>query len=78
MESLREMANTAHFVNSAGRLFPQIVVRDDRGRTVAEFEVPPSVTHPAEAEAELRAAGWKRDGEWGTTANGWEAPVSPL
>jgi hypothetical protein len=69
------MANNAHFINAPQE--PTIVIRDDRGASVVELELPVNVREPASVDDELRAAGWTRTAEWTTTDDGWIAPVVP-
>lgn len=70
------MANNAHFINmTTGN--PTIVVRDDRGASVIELELPAGAAEAGRADEELRAAGWSRSADWSTAADGWVAPVVP-
>jgi hypothetical protein len=70
------MANNAHFIN-ASQGSPTIVVRDDRGASVVELELPATMRDTAPVDDELRAAGWTRTAEWSTADDGWIAPVVP-
>lgn len=71
------MANSAHFVTSAADRTPLITVRDDRGATVTELEVPTEVSELVQVDNRLRSIGWTRNAEWTTTDEGWTAPVVP-
>lgn len=73
------MANNAHFVTAQSGSGPKVIVRDDRGVPVTELDLPSSVTEPAQADDELRAAGWtRRDStDWSEASDGWVVPVVP-
>lgn len=73
------MANNAHFVTSNSGASAKVIVRDDRGIPVTELDLPSSVTEPAQADEELRAAGWARrpSAEWTEADDGWVVPVTP-
>lgn len=68
------MAN-AHFMTARSGGTPSLTVRDDRGTPMTELELPRSITDPAQAEDELRAAGWARSADWTEADDGWVAPV---
>lgn len=70
------MANTAHFI-TVTTSNPTIVVRDDRGASVIELEMPTGTTENDRADEELRTAGWSRSTDWTKAADGWVAPVVP-
>ncbi|GAB3282560.1 hypothetical protein [Parasphingorhabdus pacifica] len=68
------MAHTAHVLSAGKDQGPVIVVRDDRGATVTELQLPANEEATA-ADDELRAAGWERSADWSTASDGWLAPV---
>ncbi|TWF95400.1 hypothetical protein FHU35_12395 [Saccharopolyspora dendranthemae] len=73
------MANNAHLVTAGESPGSWLVIRDDRGSTITELELPHSVTEPAQAEKHLHEAGWSRSAsaEWTRADDGWVVPVVP-
>ncbi|RCW45717.1 hypothetical protein DFQ14_10218 [Halopolyspora algeriensis] len=71
------MANTAHLLTAGAGQEIRIVVRDDRGTSVADRELFPA-SELSRADSQLRAAGWNRSAEWIAAKDGWIAPVIPV
>jgi|GEM_PF-6741631 len=69
------MAENAHFRTAGSGGVPVLTVRDDRGVPMRELELPHGVTNTAQADDELRAAGFVRSADWTETDDGWVAPV---
>jgi len=69
------MVDTAHFRTSRSDGGPSITVRDDRGNPGRVLDLPETITELAQADGELRAAGFVRSADWTETDDGWTAPV---